>query len=128
MNKNIIIFYVPGAMGSFVSWMLERFNTLRTDVIDNPLTNNGSSHGYASLCSVESIDSRWNKMKEVSSMGRGSLKYNDPKFIEISVNELLNSTPDRLLSVLPLVGFDIRDKELFSAVLQEQREKQPSYE
>ena len=199
MNKNIVIFYVPGAMGSFVSWMLERFNTLRTDVIDNPLTNNGSSHGYASLCSVESIDSvysflddtnfpnwgykiwagwpvdksnsidhciqqtllkmkpqdrlilitrnteeeyniamknasikldkdRWNKMKEVSSMGRSSLKYNDPKFIEISVNELLNSTPDRLLSVLPLVGFDIRDKELFSAVLQEQREKQPSYE
>ena len=57
MNKNIVIFYVPGAMGSFVSWMLERFNTLRTDVIDNPLTNNGSSHGYASLCSVESIDS-----------------------------------------------------------------------
>ena len=78
--------------------------------------------------SIKLDKDRWNKMKEVSSMGRSSLKYNDPKFIEISVNELLNSTPDRLLSVLPLVGFDIRDKELFSAVLQEQREKQPSYE
>jgi hypothetical protein len=44
-------------MGSFVSWMIERFNTVRPDVINNPLTDNGSSHAYASLCSIETIDS-----------------------------------------------------------------------
>jgi hypothetical protein len=196
MNKNIVIFYVPGAMGSFVSWMIERFNTVRPDVINNPLTDNGSSHAYASLCSIETIDSvdafvdnrtfptwgykiwagwpvddvhsideciqhtlssmqsqdrlilitrntprecsiawnnatakldadRWDSMKMNASMGTNSMRYNDPKFIEISINELLYSTPQRLLSILPLVGFDICDSELFADVLKQQRKTQP---
>jgi len=196
MNSNIVIFYVPGAMGSFVSWMLERFNTVRADVIDNPLTDNGSSHAYASLCAIESISSvntflkdrefpewgykiwagwpvddthsvddciqqtlanmqpqdrlilitrttdteynvawenaivklteeRWNSMKVSASLGRHSLRYNDTKFIELSINELLYATPHRLLSILPLVGFEVCDSELFASVLSEQRKKQP---
>lgn len=52
--KNIVIFYTPGAYGSFLSWMIERFNTARQahepKVIDNPLQADGSSHGYATLC------------------------------------------------------------------------------
>ena len=197
MNSNIAIFYVPGAMGSFVSWMLERFNTVRKDIIDNPLTSNGSSHAYASLCTIDSIDSvesfvnnrefpewgykiwagwpvddnhsideciqrtlfamqpqdrlilitrnttkefniawsyatakldssRWSGViMDNASMGTNSLRYNDEKFIELSVNELLYSTPNRLLSILPLVGFDICDSELFAEVLAEQRRMQP---
>ena len=196
MNKNIVIFYVPGAMGSFVSWMLERFNTVRPDVINNPLTDNGSSHAYASLCAIESIESvkafvndrqfpewgyniwagwpvndttsldnciqqtlatmqpqdrlilitrnttneytvawknatakldadRWDSMKINTSMGTTSLRYNDIKFIELSINELLYSTPERLLSILPLVGFDVCDSELFAEVLVQQRKTQP---
>lgn len=196
MNSNIVIFYVPGAMGSFVSWMLERFNTVRHDVIDNPLTDNGSSHAYASLCSIETLDNveafinnrefpewgykiwagwpvddnhsideciqrtlfamqpqdrlilitrnstheykvawenatikldaeRWDSMKINASMGTNSMRYNDPKFIELSINELLYSTPQRLLSILPLVGFDICDSELFADVLKQQRKTQP---
>jgi hypothetical protein len=187
---------VPGAMGSFVSWMLERFNTVRHNVIDNPLTDNGSSHAYASLCSIETLDSveafinnrefpewgykiwagwpvddnhsideciqhilfamqpqdrlilitrnstheynvawenatikldpdRWDSMKINASMGTNSLRYNNPKFIELSINELLYSTPQRLLSILPLVGFDICDSELFADVLKQQRKTQP---
>ena len=196
MNSNIVIFYVPGAMGSFVSWMLERFNTVRKDIIDNPLTSNGSSHAYASLCSIETLDSveafinnrefpewgykiwagwpvddnhsideciqlilfamqsqdrlilitrnttheyniawenatikldadRWDSMTINASMGTNSMRYNDQKFIELSINELLYSTPQRLLSILPLVGFDICDSELFAEVLAEQRRTQP---
>ena len=183
-------------MGSFVSWMLERFNTVRHNVIDNPLTDNGSSHAYASLCSIETQDSveafinnrefpqwgykiwagwpvddshsidecilrilfamqpqdrlilitrnstheynvawenatikldtdRWDSMKINASMGTNSMRYNDPKFIKLSINELLYSTPQRLLSILPLVGFDICDSELFADVLKQQRKTQP---
>jgi hypothetical protein len=54
--KRILIFYTPGAYGSFLAWMIERFNTARRahnpPVIDNPLQANGSSHSYATLCKL----------------------------------------------------------------------------
>jgi hypothetical protein len=68
---------------------------------------------------------RWDSMKINASMGTNSMRYNDPKFIELSINELLYSTPQRLLSILPLVGFDICDSELFADVLKQQRKTQP---
>lgn len=58
--KNILIFYTPGAYGSFVAWMIDRFNTNRRahnpPVIDNPLQSNGSSHSYATLCKLAPLD------------------------------------------------------------------------
>jgi len=56
MNQVTIVVYPPGAYGSFISWMIERFSKHRTDVIDNPLLSDGSSHGYASFCKVKGID------------------------------------------------------------------------
>ena len=58
--KNIVIFYTPGAYGSFLAWMIERFNTVRQahepEVIDNPLQPDGSSHSYATLCKLSPVD------------------------------------------------------------------------
>ena len=58
--KNIVIFYTPGAYGSFLAWMIERFNTARRAhepaVIDNPLQPDGSSHSYATLCKLTPVD------------------------------------------------------------------------
>ena len=58
--KNIVIFYTPGAYGSFLAWMIERFNTARLAcepaVIDNPLQSDGSSHSYATLCKLSPVD------------------------------------------------------------------------
>jgi hypothetical protein len=57
--KNILIFYTPGAYGSFLAWMIERFNTDRKAhepaVIDNPLQPDGSSHSYATLCKLSPV-------------------------------------------------------------------------
>jgi hypothetical protein len=58
--RRIVIFYTPGAYGSFLAWMIERFNTARKShspaVIDNPLQANGSSHSYATLCKLVPLD------------------------------------------------------------------------
>lgn len=73
--KNIVIFYTPGAYGSFLSWMIERFNTSRQahepPVIDNPLQADGSSHGYATLCKCSStaMVKQWLNQEEVTSWG-----------------------------------------------------------
>lgn len=213
MNKNIVIFYVPGSFGSFLSWMIERFNTVRKNfnppIIDNPLQEDGSSHGYASLCKIENIEQvkqflkdptvpdwnykiwagwpvtkeknldqciqetlaamsendrlvvvsritdfetgvswinaskkldqkRWfnslnisneqelqQKLKEEFNH-RHFLKVDDPRFIEISINELLFAQPNRVLSTLNLLGFDICDESLFIEVLEEKRKMQQS--
>ena len=54
--SNIVIFYVPGSYGSFLSWMIERFNTARKQhnpsIVDNPVQADGSSHGHATYCKV----------------------------------------------------------------------------
>lgn len=58
--KNIIIFYTPGAYGSFLTWVIDRFNSKRKSyqplVTDNPLQPDGSSHGYVSLCKRTTVD------------------------------------------------------------------------
>ena len=56
MNQVTIVAYPPGAYGSFISWMIERFSKHRTGITDNPLLPDGSSHAYASFCKVKGID------------------------------------------------------------------------
>ena len=73
--KNIVIFYTPGAYGSFLSWMIDRFNTDRQSheprVIDNPLQADGSSHGYATLCkcSCTAQVEQWLEQNETTPWG-----------------------------------------------------------
>ena len=61
MDKNIVIFYVPGAYGSYIAWIIERFNTQRKQfspaIVDNPLQSDGSAHAHASYCKVENMRS-----------------------------------------------------------------------
>ena len=56
MNQVTIVAYPPGAYGSFISWMIERFSKHRTGITDNPLLPDGSSHAYASFCKVKGSD------------------------------------------------------------------------
>ena len=60
MNQVTIVAYPPGAYGSFLSWVIERFSKHRIghepQVTDDPLLPDGSSHGYASFCKVKGID------------------------------------------------------------------------
>ena len=51
---------------------------------------------------------------------------NDPKFIEISINELLFSQPNRIISIMNLLDLDICDESLFARILEEKRSKQES--
>jgi hypothetical protein len=55
VNQVTIVAYPPGAYGSFLSWMIERFSKHRTGVTDDPLLPDGSSHAYASFCKVKGI-------------------------------------------------------------------------
>ena len=57
---------------------------------------------------------------------RHFLKVNDPKFIEISINELLFSQPNRIISIMNLLDLDICDESLFARILEEKRSKQES--
>ena len=61
MDKNIVIFYVPGAYGSYIAWIIERFNTQRKQfspaIVANPLQSDGSAHAHASYCKVENMRS-----------------------------------------------------------------------
>jgi len=211
--SNIVIFYVPGSYGSFLSWMIERFNTARKQhnpsIVDNPVQADGSSHGHATYCKVvnmeqvqqfledkdfpewgykiwagwpvsadktldqciqetlSSMDSndrlivvsrvtefeagvswinaskkldeaRWFSSLQITNAQqlpekykqeldqRHFLKVNDPKFIEISINELLFSQPNRIISIMNLLDLDICDESLFARILEEKRSKQES--
>lgn len=211
--SNIVIFYVPGSYGSFLSWMIERFNTARKEhnpsIVDNPVQADGSSHGHATYCKVvnmeqvqqfledkdfpewgykiwagwpvsadktldqciqetlSSIDSndrlivvsrvtefeagiswinaskkleeaRWFSSLQITNAQqlpekykqeldqRHFLKVNDPKFIEVSINELLFSQPSRIISIINLLDLDICDESLFARILEEKRSKQES--
>ena len=211
--SNIVIFYVPGSYGSFLSWMIERFNTARKEhnpsIVDNPVQADGSSHGHATYCKVvnmeqvqqfledkdfpewgykiwagwpvsadktldqciqetlSSMDSndrlivvsrvtefeagvswinaskkldeaRWFSSLQITNAQqlpekykqeldqRHFLKVNDPKFIEISINELLFSQPNRIISIMNLLDLDICDESLFARILEEKRSKQES--
>ena len=57
---------------------------------------------------------------------RHFLKVNDPKFIEVSINELLFSQPNRIISIMNLLDLDICDESLFARILEEKRSKQES--
>ena len=211
--SNIVIFYVPGSYGSFLAWMIERFNTARKNhspaIVDNPLQADGSSHGHATYCKVVNMEQvqqflkdtafpewgykiwagwpvsedktldqciqetlsamtdndrlmvvsrvtefeagvswinaskkleekRWFNSLQITNAQqlpqkykqeldqRHFLKVNDPKFIEISINELLFSQPSRIISVMDLIGLDVCDESLFAEVLEEKRSKQES--
>ena len=211
--SNIVIFYVPGSYGSFLSWMIERFNTARKQhnpsIVDNPIQADGSSHGHATYCKVvnmeqvqqfledkdfpewgykiwagwpvsadktldqciqetlSSMDSNdrlivvsrvtefeagvswinaskkldeahWFSSLQITNAQqlpekykqeldqRHFLKVNDPKFIEISINELLFSQPNRIISIMNLLDLDICDESLFARILEEKRSKQES--
>jgi hypothetical protein len=58
--KNIVIFYTPGAYGSFLTWLIDRFNLERKShqpkITDNPLQPDGSSHGHVSLCKRTTVN------------------------------------------------------------------------
>ena len=214
--KNIVIFYTPGAYGSFLAWMIERFNTARQAhepaIIDNPLQPDGSSHSYATLCKLApageiksfltdttevnpwgyriwagwpvtdhvSLDQaiettladmapndhlvvvsrttqweallcwlnagtkleqqRWFKSlgikneSELSSAldrelaSRFFNRVDDPRLLEISINEILFAPPARVLSLVTALGFDTCDAELLTTVLTKKRQLQTNVE
>jgi hypothetical protein len=209
--KNIIIFYTPGAYGSFLAWMIERFNTSRRAyepaVVDNPLQPDGSSHSYATLCKLSPISdiedflkdtevtpwgyriwagwpvtdtlsldqaisttltamkpddrlvvvsrnteweallcwlnagskleqTRWfdtlgisNETELVGALqselaNRFFNRVDDPRLIEISINELMLAPTYRVLSLVTELGFEICDAELLDQILTEKRRLQ----
>ncbi len=211
--SNIVIFYVPGSYGSFLSWMIERFNTARKGhgpaITNNPVQADGSSHGHATYCKVVNMDQvqqfledtdfpewgykiwagwpvsadktldqciqetlsamtendrlivvsretefeagvswinaskkleqeRWFSSLQITNAQqlpqkykqeldqRHFLKVNDTKFVEVSINELLFSQPDRIISIMNLLDLDICDESLFARILEEKRLKQES--
>lgn len=214
--KNIIIFYTPGAYGSFLAWMIERFNTARQahepSIIDNPLQPDGSSHSYATLCKLVPVDEIEDFLKDTSEItpwgyrlwagwpvtestsldqaikttlaamkpedhlivvsrtttweallcwlnagtkleqGRwfkslgitdeseliGALnreletrffnRVNDPRLLEISINELMFAPTSRVLSLVTELGFDICDENLLNSILTEKRKLQANIE
>lgn len=73
--KNIVIFYTPGAYGSFLTWLIDRFNQTRKShqpaVTDNPLQPDGSSHGHVSLCKCTTVDTieQWINTVDVNPWG-----------------------------------------------------------
>jgi hypothetical protein len=117
MTKKIVIFYVPGSFGSFLSWMIDRFNTVRKNhepkIIDNPLQEDGSSHGYASLCKIENIDQVKTFLKSNSSSAWGydiwaGWPVTKDKNLDQCISETLGSmsNDDRLIVVTRFSDFE----------------------
>lgn len=210
-KKNIVIFYSPGSYGSFLSWLIDRFNSQRKlhepAVVDDPLQPNGSSHGHASFCQHSSLDtiadwlgesndspwgyriwagwpvnakisldqaisetlkllrpqdrlviisrtsewearlswlnarskldqSRFFDMLGIKNEQELDAKYqeqlqqrhfqkvNDPRFIEISVNDLLHSPSNRLLSFVDQLGLNSCDQQHLEQILPKHRAMQ----
>lgn len=61
MTPVITIAYMPGGYGSYLSWIIDRFNKFRMQheprVTDDPFLSDGSSHGYVSHCKIETEES-----------------------------------------------------------------------
>lgn len=60
MTQLINLAYQPGAYGSFVSWIVDRFCTERMKhepiVTDDPLLADGSGHKYVTYCKIQNND------------------------------------------------------------------------
>lgn len=60
MTQLISLAYQPGAYGSFVSWIIDRFSVERKKhhpvVTDNPLLPDGSGHKYVTYCKIQNND------------------------------------------------------------------------
>lgn len=57
MTQLICLAYQPGAYGSFVSWIIDRFSAERKKhlppVTDDPLLPDGSGHKYVTYCKIQ---------------------------------------------------------------------------
>jgi hypothetical protein len=60
MTQLICLAYQPGAYGSFLSWVVDRFSAERKKhqpiVTDNPLLPDGSGHNYVTYCKIQNND------------------------------------------------------------------------
>jgi hypothetical protein len=60
MTQLICLAYQPGAYGSFLSWVVDRFSAERKKhqpvVTDNPLLPDGSGHKYVTYCKIQNND------------------------------------------------------------------------
>lgn len=108
--KNIVIFYTPGAYGSFLTWLIDRFNFERKKhqpaIVDNPLQPDGSSHGHVSLCKRTTIDTieHWINNVEVVPWGYriwGGWPVNSNTSLDQAIGQTLKilGTDDHLIVV-----------------------------
>lgn len=108
--KNIVIFYTPGAYGSFLTWLIDRFNLSRKKyqpaITDNPLQPDGSSHGHVSLCKRTTVDTieQWINSVEVVPWGYrvwGGWPVNTQTTLDQAIDQTLPllGTEDRLIVV-----------------------------
>lgn len=108
--KNIVIFYTPGAYGSFLTWLIDRFNLSRKKyqpaITDNPLQPDGSSHGHVSLCKRTTLDTveQWINNVEVVPWGYriwGGWPVNTQTTLDQAVDQILPllGDEDRLIVV-----------------------------
>lgn len=108
--KNIVIFYTPGAYGSFLTWLIDRFNLSRKNhqpaITDNPLQPDGSSHGHVSLCKRTTVDTveQWINTIDVVPWGYriwGGWPVNASTTLDQAIDQtlLLLGTEDRLIVV-----------------------------
>ena len=108
--KNIVIFYTPGAYGSFLTWLIDRFNLSRKKyqpaITDNPLQPDGSSHGHVSLCKRTTVNTveQWINTVEVVPWGYrvwGGWPVNTQTTLDQAVDQTLPllGTEDRLIVV-----------------------------
>jgi hypothetical protein len=117
--KNIVIFYSPGAYGSFLTWLIDRFNQQRKmhdpAVIDNPLQSDGSSHSHVSLCKFSNIESikSWLNSSLATPWGYqiwGGWPINDTTSLDQAINETLDllGPRDKLIVVSRVTEWETR--------------------
>lgn len=103
MTQLICLAYQPGAYGSFLSWIVDRFSAERMRheplVTDDPLLPDGSGHKYVTYCKIQNNDN-YLSMMDLSRSKQKPWGYNIYAGWPVGIRELINPSMHNVINNL----------------------------
>ncbi len=103
MTQLICLAYQPGAYGSFLSWIVDRFSAERMRhepvVTDDPLLPDGSGHKYVTYCKIQNNDN-FLSMMDLSRSKQKPWGYNIYAGWPVGIREKINPSMNKVIKNL----------------------------
>lgn len=119
MTQVVAIAYPPGAYGSFVSWTVDRFSKIRSAhapaITDDPLSSDGSSHGYVSHCSIDSLQDFMQGLdaaRQADTKWKHQVHAGWPRLDNVSIDQSISNILDWMAPYDKLITVEPTDPDM----------------